>query len=119
MVKGGSLFLHIHEYKSCCIPNLVAKIPVAFYTILCKFYVTSGRGHRGQRKSEGISAILVHNDKRVNDITLGLAHLLTLGIPHEGMYAYIPEWHFTHKLKPHHHHACHPEKEDIKSSHED
>ncbi len=57
--------------------------------------------------------------QRIDDVAPGLAHLLALGVPHQGMDVDIPEGNVPHELEPHHHHPGHPEEEDVKPGHQD
>ena len=72
-------------------------------------------GKRRKREPERIGAVLVDHHERVDDIALGLAHLLAFGVAHERVDVHVPERDLVHEVEPHHDHARHPEKDDVEA----
>ena len=71
----------IHFTKPWSVPQLRDKISIAGYTLLRQFNVTSLCCHRGERKTQSISAILIHQNNWIDDISLGLGHFLSFFVP--------------------------------------
>jgi len=91
---------------------------VAFDAFFRELDIATLDGQCGKREAERIGAEVIHHDQGIDDIAPGLAHLLTLGIPHQGMNIHLAERHLLHAMKTHHHHAGHPEEEDIERGHQ-
>ncbi|EKD41794.1 MAG: hypothetical protein ACD_73C00522G0001 [uncultured bacterium] len=106
----------IHHRKAAGIPDFITKIAVAFNAGFIEFDVAPLRCKSGQRKSKRIGAIFCHHEKRVDHIPLGFAHFLAKRVTDQSMNMHVFKRDFAHKMNPHHHHAGHPEENNIKGS---
>ena len=61
----------------------------------------------------------VDDEEGIEDIALGLGHLLPGLVSHEPMDVDIRERHVTHELQSHHDHPRHPEEDDVESGDQD
>ena len=109
--------VQVHQDEAGGVPQLVREVPIAFDPLLRELDVPAGRGHRGQGKAQGVGPVLVHHFQRIDHVALGLAHLLTFGVPHERMNVDVPERLSSHELQAHHNHPRDPEEEDVEASH--
>ena len=57
----------------------------------------------------------VNNVERVEHIAFGLGHFLALRVTDQAMHIHFMERHFVGEVQGHHHHARHPEKDDVKA----
>ena len=73
------------------------------------------RRHGGQGEAGGVGAVLVDELQRVDDVALGLAHLLALFVADQGMHVDRVERLFIQEFKTHHHHAGNPEENDVEA----
>jgi hypothetical protein len=64
-------------------------------------------------KAKRVRPVLVHHLEGIDDVALGLAHLLPVLVRHQGIDVDLLERHLPRELEPHHHHAGNPESEDI------
>ncbi len=53
--------------------------------------------------------------QRIQHVALGLAHLVAFRIADQPGYIHLPERHFAGEIQRHHHHARHPEENDVKT----
>ena len=90
-------------------------MPVAFNPLFRETNISSLCCKSCQSEPKGISSVAVHDHQGIDDISLGFAHLLALGIPDKGVNVNLTEWHLFHEMQPHHHHSCHPEKKNIET----
>ena len=51
-------------------------------------------------------------------LPLDLDIFLPLGIAHQGVDVDVLEGDLVHEVQPHHHHAGHPEEEDVEAGHQ-
>jgi hypothetical protein len=70
-----------------------------------------GAAPEHERHADGVGAVLLRHLQRVDDVALGLGHLLPLGVAHQAVDVDLAERHFAHELQAHHHHAGHPEEQ--------
>ena len=54
----------------------------------------------------------------IYDIALGLGHLLAIRIANQAVYVDVFERDLFLETQRHHHHACDPEKDDVKASYQ-
>src|SRR3990172_4368647 len=92
---------------------------VALHPLFRELYVPALRGERREGEPEGVGPVFLHHDEGVYYIAFGLGHLLAGRIPDQGMDVDIPERYVLHELKPHHYHPGDPEKDNVKTGHED
>ena len=76
------------------------------------------RRHGRQGEAGGIGTILVYQFKRIDNVPLGLAHLLALFVADQGMHIDGMERLFLEEFETHHHHAGDPEEDDVKTGDE-
>ena len=76
---------------------------------------TAGRGrrHRRHREAQRVGTVFVDQLQRVDDVALGLGHLLTLLVRHQPVQVDGAERHLGHEMHAHHHHAGDPEEQDV------
>ena len=76
-------------------------------------------GRKGcQGEPEGVGAELVDHLQGVDDVALGLAHLVAVHVAHQGVQIDILERNVLHDVEAHHHHPGHPEEEDVEPGNE-
>ena len=71
-----------------------------------------------QGNTHGVSAVLLGHNERVDDVALGLRHLLPLSVANEAVNVDLPEGDGAHELETHHDHARDPEEDDIEAGDE-
>src|SRR5207244_12456694 len=71
--------INVHEREAGSIPNLVSKSAIALGPALVERNVSSRCSHRGQRKPCRIRPKALNDFQGIDDIALGLRHLLPLG----------------------------------------
>ena len=107
------MFLQIHQREPGGVPDFIGE---PFACLNLRFKQRDIRiwcaGNR-QGKPERIGAVGGNRLKRIDDIPLGFAHLLSLLISNEAVQIDGAERHLVQTPEPEHHHACHPKKEDI------
>ncbi len=105
----------VHQEQACRIPDLVHKVLVALDSLLRELDIAPLRGESGQGETERIRSIFVHHEQGIDHVALRFAHFLPLGIPDQRVHVHFMKRDFIHELNPHHHHAGHPEEQDVKS----
>ena len=105
--------VHLAEPRG--IPQLGAEIAIAFDPALRHLHVVPLDGERGQGKTQGVGAVGVDQPQRVDDVALGLGHLLALLVTDQCMDIDGVERHAAHEVQPHHHHPGDPEEDDIET----
>ena len=75
--------------------------------------VASLGGERRQSHAQRVGSVLVDHVQRVDDVALGLAHLLSVFVADQGVDVDVLEGHLVHELEPHHDHPGHPEEDDV------
>jgi len=83
--------------------------------LLRHFDVAARRCQGGQREAQRIAAISVDKLEGIDDVSLGLRHLLPLRVAHEGVDVDRMERDLAHEMQPHHHHAGDPEENDVEA----
>ena len=56
--------------------------------------------------------------QRIDHVAPRFRHLVAFVIADQAMHVHLPERHIAHELKTHHHHAGHPEEQDIEAGHQ-
>ena len=107
--------VHVHEGEAGRVPNLVDEMPVALDARLGQLDVAAHGGEGGQGETQGIAAVPVDHLQGVDDVARGLGHLLAVLVADEGVDVDVLEGHVVHELQAHHHHAGHPEEEDVEA----
>ena len=116
LLHGDGTFgvaLEVHHAQAGGIPDLVDEVLVALDPLLGHADVAALGGEGGQREPEGVGAELVDHLQGVDDVALGLAHLVAVHVAHQRVQVDILEGHVLHDVEAHHHHAGHPEEEDV------
>ena len=114
----GRKSLQVHQGEAAGVPQLVDEMPVTFDPLHRQLDVASLRGESRQGETEGIRAVIVDHQQRIDNIAAALAHLLSLRVAHQRMEINIAEWHLAHETQAHHHHARHPEEQDVETGHQ-
>ncbi len=57
----------------------------------------------------------VDDVQRVEDIALGLGHLLAFAVAHQAVHVHLAEGHVAHEFQAEHHHARDPEEDDVEA----
>ncbi len=70
--------LHLHEQEARGVPDLVGEGAIAVGAVFREGDVGAGRGHAGEREAHGIGAEAFDDVDGVDDIALGLRHLLAV-----------------------------------------
>ena len=70
---------------------------------------------RGAFLHQFLDADAVNQINRVEHIALGLAHLLPFRVADQAVHIHVPEWDLASEVFGHHHHARHPEKDDVET----
>ena len=115
-IKAGIVAAFSHLAIARGVPELGGKIPVALNAVFGQLDVAALRGHCGESKAQRISAVFFGDLQRVHDIAFGFGHFLPLGITDKRMDIHGFERHITiHEMHAHHHHARHPEEDNIEA----
>ena len=69
----------------------------------------------GALGDQGLQLDAVDEIDGVEDIALGLGHLVAVGVAHQAVDVNLAEGHIAHELEAHHDHAGHPEEDDVKA----
>ena len=116
----------IHQCKPGGIPEFVREIPRSLHrrgrvllSVVIEADVLSCPGHfPHQSKAQGIGAVALNQQQRIDAIAGTFAHLAVLLIPHQAMDINILKGHFTRENAGHHRHPGHPEKDDVEARHQ-
>ena len=108
----------MHQGEARGVPQLVDEVPVALHPLFGQLDVAPLGGESRQGEAERVGAVALDDLQGVDDVAVGLAHLLALVVAHQGVDVDVPEGHVAHELQAHHHHARHPEEEDVEAGHE-
>ena len=104
----------------CKAQGIGAKGSNAFWVLRTGFLFNLG-GLLGIHESAGalcdqrIQINAVNQINRIQGIALGFTHLLAFGITHQCMDIDMMKGHLACEMASHHHHARHPEKDDVKA----
>ena len=117
-IKASGAGAIIHFGKARRIPDFGCEIAIAFNALRRKLDVAALGRHRGERKAQGIRAILVNKIERIDHIALGFGHLRALLVADERVDIDGVERFTFHKVIAHHHHAGDPEEDDVEACNE-
>ena len=104
--------------KARRVPQLGGEVAIAFDAAFGELDVTPLRFHRGERETQRIGAILIDENQGIDGVPLGFTHLLALGVAHQAVAIHRAERHIIHEMQPLHHHAGHPEEDDVETGHQ-
>mmetsp|Transcript_29137 Transcript_29137/g.56146 ORF Transcript_29137/g.56146 Transcript_29137/m.56146 type:complete len:296 (+) Transcript_29137:2967-3854(+) len=99
--------------KAGRVPEFGAEIPVARDALGVEFQRATKRGHRGGGKAQRVGTVFVDQVERVHDIAGGFRHFLALGVANKAVQVHGIKGLFVHHSQLHHHHAGHPEEQDV------
>ncbi len=68
---------------------------------------------------QGLQLDAVDEIDGVEDVALGLGHLVAVGVAHQAVDVDLAEGHVAHELEAHHDHARHPEEDDVEAGDQD
>ena len=105
----------VHFRKPRCVPQLGAKIAIALDPIDRQFQHAANGRHLRHGKTQRIGTKFVDNLKWINHVALGLGHLVTFFVAHQLVQINGVKRVFVDNSLLHHHHSCHPEKQNILS----
>ena len=105
----------MHQGESGGIPNFIDKMPVAVHPFFRHFDVSALGRKSSQGKPEGICAVLIDNAQGIDHIALRFTHLLAGLVTHQGVHIDVFERYILHKMDAHHHHARHPEEQNVET----
>jgi len=108
----------IQKHEPRDVPKLVAEVPVSLDPFLVDGNVAPERCSPDQGHAKGIGPVLVDHHERIDHVPERLRHLLPSEVTHHPMDVSIPERHVFHEMDAHHHHARHPERDDVVAGHE-
>ena len=94
----GVVSLEVGQGEPGRVPYLVGEVPVAGDPVLGEADVPPLRGEGRQGEPEGVGPEFFDHFQGIDDVAPGLAHLLSLGVPHQGMDVHIPEGNIAHEL---------------------
>ena len=117
-IKASGAGAIIHFGKARRIPDFGREIAIAFNALRRKLDVAALGRHRGERKAQGIRAILVNKIERIDHIALGFGHLRALLVADKGVDIDRMKRFTFHKVIAHHHHAGDPEEDDVEACNE-
>ena len=114
---GPRRVAHIRNFIVFCkterIPKLGAKVAVPFDPVLADFqHATKGR-HLRVGEPQSIGPEFVDHVERVDDVALGLGHLVAFGVADQLVQVHGVKRVFFQNGLAHHHHAGDPEEQDV------
>ena len=101
-----------------CIPKLCRKIAIAFNAAFIHLHIPALAFHGRHEETQGVGSILIHQDQRIDDITLGFGHFLSVGRADKAVEIERLPRHFLHEVHSLHRHARIPKEEDVKAGDE-
>ena len=124
--------VEVHEEEAGGVPDFVGEGAVAFGAGFVEGDVGAGRGHAGEGEADGVGAVLGDDLDGVDDVALGLGHLLAVGVADEGVDVDVAEGDgvgeraraavghgdVEHEVAAEHDHARDPEEEDVEAGDE-
>ena len=130
---GGAGAVDVHEEEAGGVPDLVGEGAVAFGAGFVEGDVGAGAGLGGEGEADGVRAVLGDDLDGVDDVALGLGHLLAVGVADEavdvdvaegdgvggGARAAVGHANVFHEMAAEHDHAGDPEEEDVEAGDEE
>jgi len=125
--------VEVHEEEAGRVPDLVGECAIAFGAGFTEGNVGAGGGHGGEGKPDGVGAEALDDIDWVDDVALGLGHLLAVGVADqavdvnlfernrvgEGAFAAILRGNVEHEVTAEHDHTGDPEEEDVEAGDEE
>src|SRR5215210_8164812 len=115
--RVNSCAFRIEQTKPRGVPDLVCKISIRLDLLVIPTNVSAA--HLCERQSGCVYAKLVEHVDRIHSIHLRLRHALALAVEDCSGDENVGKRLLAHKLCPHHHHARHPEEDDVASRDQD
>ena len=124
-MKRGALLEYLRLYSRAFrveqteprgVPDLVGEVAIRLDLLLVPTRV--GAAHLSQREARRIHSELVEHVDRIDAVHLRLRHALALRVEDCSGNENVGERSFADKLHPHHHHARHPEEDDVARGHQ-
>ena len=123
---GRGVAAQVHQGKAGGIPELVGEVAGPLHrgggvtgAVVIEADVLTGAGHlTHQGKAQGIGAITLNQQQRVNAIARGFTHLAVVLIPHQAVDVNVLKGHLAREDTGHHRHPGHPEKDDVEARHQ-
>ncbi len=114
----GSRLVRVQEEEAGGVPDLVGEGAGAFHALFGEDDIGAGRGALQERHADGVGAVLLGDDQRIDHVALGLGHLLAVGVADQAVDVDGLERDFAHEFAAQHHHAGDPEEEDVEAGDE-
>ena len=109
----------VHLGKARGVPELGGEVARALDPRRRQPQAAGLRGrHRRHGEAQRIGAVFVDQLQGVDDVALGLRHLLALLVRHQPVQVDGAERHLLHEVHAHHHHAGDPEEQDVPAGHQ-
>ena len=112
-IRRNFLAFHIHQDETGCVPYLVCKVSVRFYTLHVETHVVAGRIAGDQRQAQCVRTVFVDDFQRIDTVSEGFAHLASLRVSYKPVEQYSFEGFFAHLLISGENHTDNPEENDI------
>ena len=109
-------FLHLQEARG--IPDLRREIAADLELRLVDLRIAVERGDEREREAERVGGVGVDQLKRVERVAERLRHLASLRVAHDAVDHDVLERRLLHEVDAGHHHAGHPEEDDVLRRHE-
>ena len=93
LVAGLFGAIDVHEEEAGGVPDLVGEGAVAFGAGFAEGDVGAGGGHRCEGEADGVGAVALDDIDGVDDVALGLRHLLAVGVADQGVDVDLTEGH--------------------------
>ncbi len=115
----------VHQREPGGVEQLGGEVAGGSGVILADRQVTAGTGTAGQREAQRVGAEQLHPVQRVDAVAAGLAHLAAVLVADQAVQEDVLERHLRPALtaggdrlvarheRPEHHHARHPEEQDV------
>src|SRR5215204_5049680 len=113
----NSRAFRIEQTKPRGVPDLVCKISIRLDLLVIPTNVSAADLCEGQ--SGCVNAKLVEHVYRIHSVHLGLRHALALAVEDCSRDENVGKRLLADKLCPHHHHARHPEEDDVATRDQD
>ncbi len=128
-VAGFAGAVDVHEEEAGGVPDFVGEGAVAFGAGFAEGNVGARRGHGGEGEADGVGAEALDDVDGVDDVALGLGHLLAVGVADEAVdvdlferdgvgelaLAAVRHGDVLHEVAAEHDHAGYPEEEDVEA----
>ena len=110
--------LRVHLHEAGGVPYLGAEVAADLELFVRDVDILPrGRNHQ-QRETQGVGAVFLDNVERIDGIAEALGHLAALVVAHGTVDVDRVEGDVAHHLQAGHHHARHPEEDDLAGGHQ-